>query len=193
MKKQLLTAALILAGFSGANMAQAAETYTVDASHTNILLRVSHLGFSTMVLEALQPQGTLQFDEDHPEKSKINITLKSANIDGDDDKFNAHLHSADFFNAENYPEITFNSTKIKVTGENTGIVTGDLTMLGQTRPVDLNVTFNKGGVNAFSQAKTVGFTASGTLKRSDFGINYALPAVGDEVTLDINLEAAQAK
>ncbi len=188
MKKHLLTLAalpLIAAGTTAAH----AETYTVDASHTNILVSVSHIGFSNMVLEALHPVGTLEFDQTSPESSKINIVMKATNIDGDDEKFNHHLHSADLFNAEKFPEITFNSTSVDVTGENTGKVTGDFTLLGVTKPLTLDVTFNKLGANPFSGKETVGFTATGTLKRSDFGMGYGLPAIGDDITVNINLEA----
>ena len=187
----LTTAAAIMIMGAGGNTAAHAETYDVDASHTNILINVSHLGFSEMVLEALKPEGKLIFDENDPAASKIDIVLKAENIDGDDEKFNSHLHSADFFNAAVYPDITFTSTKIEITGKNTGMVTGDLTLLGVTKPVTLDVVFNKGGVNPFTQKETVGFSATGMMKRSDFGINYGLPMIGDDIALNINLEAVK--
>lgn len=190
MKKLLLTASALIALGITAGGARA-ETYAIDASHTNILLNVSHLGFSTMVLEALKPEGTVVFDQTKPEEGRIELTLQAVHIDGDDEKFNQHLQSADFFNAEQFPVITFKSTEVEVTGENTGKVTGDLTLLGVTKPVTLDVTFNKAGANPFSQKETVGFTATGSLKRSDFGMNYGLPMIGDEVALNINLEAVK--
>lgn len=192
MKKLLLTTGLIFS-FAAPNIAHAADNYTIDASHTNILMSVSHIGFSDMVLEALKPEGTVIFDQENLQNSKVNVTLKAQHIDGDDAKFNDHLHSADLFDAANFPEITFNSTKVEVTGDNTGIVTGDLTLLGVKKPVSLDVTFNKAGVNPFSQAETIGFTASGSLKRSDFGMGYGLPAIGDNIAISINLEAIKAK
>jgi len=190
MKKLILTTLLIV-GVSAPQLAHAQETYTIDASHTNILLRVSHGGFSEMVLEALQPEGTIVFDKENPTKSAVQLTLKSSNIDGDDEKFNEHLHSADFFDAKNHPEITFKSTNIKMIDENTGIITGDLTLRGITKPVNLNVDFNKAGQNPSSKKDVIGFTASGSLNRSDYMMNYGLPFVGDKVTLDINVEATK--
>ncbi|MCD8526101.1 MAG: YceI family protein [Alphaproteobacteria bacterium] len=190
MKKLLLTTSALIALSFTAGAAQA-ETYTVDPSHTNILMNVSHLGFSTMVLEALKPEGTITFDQAKPEEGKVEITMKAIDIDGDDEKFNTHLQSADFFNAEKFATITFKSTKVEVTGANTGKVTGDFTLLGVTKPVTLDVTFNKAGANPFSQKETVGFTASGSIKRSDFGMGYGLPMIGDEVALNINLEAVK--
>lgn len=194
MRKALLTTAVIFGIITPYNTAfAAAERYNVDASHTNILVSVSHLGFSDMVLEALQPEGTLFFDQESPQNSSIEITLKAQNIDGDDEKFNAHLQSADFFDTANFPKITFNSTKIDVTGEDTGVVSGDLTLLGITKPVSLDVKFNKAGTNPFTQAETIGFSAKGKLKRSEFGMGYGLPAIGDDITININLEAIKQK
>lgn len=188
MKKLILTTALIAASTFSTN-AYAQDAYTIDASHTNILLRVSHLGFSEMVIEALNPEGTINFDQENPENSSVELTLKSENIDGDHEKFNEHLHSADFFNAAEYPEITFKSTKVEVTSENTGLITGDLTMLGVTKPVVLETVFNKGGEHPMSKKQVIGFTAKGKLNRSQFGMNYGIPGIGEEVTLDINVEA----
>jgi len=186
MKKILLTTAL--ACTVGLAAPANANTYNVDSSHTNILLRVSHLGFSDMVLEALKPEGTFVFNQESPEKSSVNVVLKTAHIDGDDEKFNGHLQSADFLNIAKFPVATFKSTNIELTGDKTGIVTGDFTLLGVTKPISLDVTFNQAGVNPFTQAETAGFTATGSLKRSDFGMGYGLPAIGDEVKLDINFE-----
>jgi len=191
MKKLLLSTALV-AGFAAPVFAET-TTYTVDPSHTNILMSVSHLGFSTMVLEALKPEGTVKFDQENPQNSAVNITLKAAHIDGDDQKFNAHLQSADFFNATEYPKITFKSTEVKVTGEGKGQVMGDFTLLGITKPVTLDVTFNKAGLNPFSNTETVGFTASTNLKRTDYGMDYGVPAIGDDIKIDINLEAIKAE
>lgn len=192
MKKYLLLFTA-LAAFTASSPRAEAATYNIDASHTNILLKVSHLGFSTMVLEALKPEGTITFDENKPEEGAVNVTLKAEHIDGDDEKFNAHLHNADFFNAVDFPEITFKSNKIEVIDDKTGKVTGDFTLLGITKPVTLDVTFNKAGVNPFSQKETIGFTASGLIKRSDFGMNYGLPMIGEDVAVEIEIEAVKAE
>ncbi|NCT41105.1 MAG: polyisoprenoid-binding protein [Alphaproteobacteria bacterium] len=189
--KKLILGALIILGASTTQSAFAQDTYKIDPSHTNILLEVSHGGFSTMTIEALNPDGTIVFDQENPENSSVNLTLKSENIDGDGEKFNEHLHSADFFNVKEYPEITFKSTSVKVTGENKGTILGDLTLVGITKPVTLDVTFNKAGENPFSKKETIGFSASGLINRSDYKIDYALPFVGEEVTLNINVEATK--
>lgn len=122
-------------------------------------------------------------------QSKVDVTIKTASIEMDDQKWNDHLKNADFFNVEQYPEMTFKSTNVEVTGENTANVTGDLTLLGVTKPVTLNVTHNKTGAHPMNGKSGIGFSATGTLKRSDFGMNYGLPAVGDDVELRIEVEA----
>lgn len=192
MKKWITPLASVILLCMSNNAIAEANRYHIDPAHTNILVNVSHLGFSDMTIEALQPEGKLVFNPDKPQESKIDIVMKAANIDGDDEKFNQHLQSADFFNVAQYPDITFTSTKIDVTGERTAQVTGDLTLLGVTKPLTLDVTFNKAGVNPFSEKETVGFTAHGHLQRSEFGMNYGLPGIGDEVSIIINLEAVQS-
>src|SRR5690606_15131983 len=107
-------------------------------------------------------------------------------------QFDDHLKSADFFDVKKFPEARFVSTKVEKTGEKTGKVTGDLTLNGVTKPVTLDVTFNNKGPHPMNQKPTVGFSATGTVKRSDFGIKYALPAVTDEVQLQIEAEANSA-
>ena len=189
MKKLALTAIMALG--IGLSHGAHAESYIIDPAHTNILMRVSHLGFSDMVPEALKPQGVIHFDESKPDKNAAEVTLQASNIDGDDKKFNEHLQSSDFFNSAEFPVVTFKGTSIQVTGEKTGVLTGDLNLLGVTRPVTLNVTFNQVGVNGFIQVETIDFTATGSFKRSEFGMGYGPPAIGDEITLDINLEAVK--
>ena len=100
----------------------------------------------------------------------------------------AHLKSPDFFDAAKFPTASFKSTKIEVTGPSSGKITGDLTLHGVTKPVTLNASFNGGGINPMSKAYVLGFNATGTVKRSEFGISTYVPAVGDEVTLTISAE-----
>ena len=101
------------------------------------------------------------------------------------------MKNEDFFNVEKFPEMTFKSTGVTVTGENTGDVTGDLTLLGVTKPVTLHVTFNKAGKHPMGDKYAAGFSATGTLRRSDFGMDYGLPMVSDEVELRIEVEGVR--
>jgi polyisoprenoid-binding protein YceI len=107
--------------------------------------------------------------------------------------FNEHLRSADFFEAETYPEVTFRSTKVEAAGEDGLQVTGDLTIKGITRPVVLDVTLNKAAEQPMAKRQAIGFDAITTVKRTDFGLGMFAPNVSDEVTLRITTEAIVPK
>lgn len=164
------------------------ETYTFDKAHTQILFFVDHLGFSKSQGEFHEYSGGFTFNRGEPEKSKIDVTIQTASIDMDHEKWNAHMKNEDFFDVEKFPTMTFKSTGISVTGDDTANITGDLTILGVTKPVTLAVTHNKSGVHPFSGKFVAGFSASGTVKRSEFGMDYGLPAVGDDIELRIEVE-----
>lgn len=170
----------------------AADTYRIDPAHTSVLLKANHIGFSNVYLKVRDVEGEFVFDKEKPEKSSVTVTMKADSIDGFHEKFNEHLHSADFFQTDAYPIITFASTGIEVTGENTAKITGDLTIKGLTQPATLNVTLNKAGQNPFSSDYRAGFSGTATIKRSDYGITYALPAVADEVGIVLEVEGVMA-
>lgn len=188
MKKLLLTAAaagmLVLPTQAQAQI----EKYNFDKAHTQILFFVNHLGFSMSQGEFLDYDGHFIFDRGEPSKSSVQVQIMTESIDMDDEKWDEHLKSADFFNVEKFPTMTFDSKNIEVTGDNTANITGDLTMLGVTKPVTLAVTYNKSGVHPFSGKYVSGFSATGTVKRSDFGMTYGLPGVADEVQLRLEVE-----
>lgn len=165
------------------------ETYTLDKPHTQVIFNINHLGFSNSYGKFTDYEGTITLDRDNLANSSVEVTIQTGSIDLDDEKWNAHMKNEDFFNVEKYPTMTFKSTHVEVTGDNTANVTGDLTLLGETRPVTLAVTHNKSGKHPMADKQGVGFSATGTLKRSDFGMNYGLPMVEDEVDLIIEVEA----
>lgn len=164
------------------------EKYTFDKAHTQILFFVNHLGFSNSQGEFLEYDGNFMFNRAEPEKSSIDVTIQTASIDMDDEKWDDHMKNEDFFNVEEFPTMTFKSTGIEVTGENTADITGDLTLLGVTKPVTLSVTHNKSGKHPFGEKYVAGFSAHATLKRSEFGMDYGLPMVGDDVEIRIEVE-----
>lgn len=168
--------------------AQAAN-YTFDKAHTQILFNINHLGFSQSYGEFLDYDGTIMFDEDAPETGSVDVTIKTASIDMDDEKWDEHLKDEDYFNVEKFPDMTFKSTAITRTGDNTADMVGDLTILGVTQPVTLAVTHNKSGKHAFSGKYVSGFSATGIIKRSDFGMKKGLPLVSDDVNLILEVEA----
>jgi polyisoprenoid-binding protein YceI len=175
-------------GFASAAQAEAAK-YVLDKPHTQILFTVNHLGFSNSVGKFTDYNGFVNFDEATPADSSVEVTIKTASVDLNDAAWNDHMKKPDFFNVEKFPDMTFKSTKVEVTGEKTANITGDLTLLGVTKPVVLATVFNQAGKHPMSGKLGAGFSATGTLKRSDFGMNYGLPMVGDDVKITIEAEA----
>lgn len=167
--------------------------YKIDASHTRVVYGISHLGFSMMPGRFHDIDGTIHFDPANPESAMVDIVINPATVTMDDATLDGKLVGENFFNVAAHPTITFKSTHITKTGDNTGTVTGNVTLLGVTKPVSLDVVFNKKAFNKYAGTDMVGFSATGKLKRSDFGMNYLLPDVGDEVTLNIQVEAAGPK
>ncbi len=188
--KHLFFATLASIGLLTALPAIAApEKYEFDKSHTRILFFIDHLGYSDTVGEFTAYDIALAFDEKAPETSTLDVTLKPASIRTPSEALDKHLQNADFFNTEKFPDIRFVSTAIKKTGDNTGDVTGNLTMLGVTKPVVLKVKFNKGDYHPKTNMFVAGFTGEAVVKRSEFGMNYGIPMVGDDVRLLVHTEA----
>jgi len=190
MKRILLaTAAVVILSLPVA--AQAADNYQLDPTHTNIVWRASHFGFSSPSGRFGIKEGTLSLDEATLEKSTINVTIDAASLVTGIDKFDDHLKSEDFLDTSKFPDATFKSTKVELAaGKNHATVTGDLTLHGVTKPVTLDVTLNKQGDHPMNQKKTVGFSATTTIKRSEFGIDKYAPGVSDEVVITIEAEAS---
>ncbi|MCL9685708.1 YceI family protein [Legionella maioricensis] len=187
----LLALLIAVFSFSAATYAEQ-ETFTLDKNHTYVLWSIKHLGFSTQVGK-FYATGQLVLDKDHPDQSKVNATIKIADIATGLPELDKHLKDKLFFNQEKFPTATFVSDKVQVLGKDTAKVQGMLTLHGVTKPVTLDVTLNKTGINPISNKNAVGFTASTEIKRSDFGMNTLLPDLGDEVTIQIGAEAYQDK
>jgi polyisoprenoid-binding protein YceI len=167
-----------------------AGTYALDKTHTNVGFRVSHLGFSHYTANFDDVSGKLTFDPAKPEAMTVEATIdpKSLDLNAPPAGFHDALLSKTWFDAAAFPAITFKSTKVVVTGPKTADVTGDLTLHGVTKPVTLAATFNGGyAANAFDGAR-IGFSGKGTLKRSDFGMGYGLPAPGTNFGVGDNVE-----
>jgi polyisoprenoid-binding protein YceI len=186
---------VMLAGLLGAAMsAQAAPvTYKLDPNHTMVLFSWSHFGFSNPVADIGIGDGTLVFDQQNPSKSTVDVTLPLSNLDTHVPALDKHLKEPDFFDADKYPTITFKSTSVQSLGGKHYKVTGDLTVHGVTKPVVLNATLNNVGPHPMTGQQTVGFNATGTLKRSDFGLGAYVPKVSDDIQLTITTEASVPK
>ncbi|WP_188260424.1 YceI family protein [Azospirillum tabaci] len=191
--KRLLSAAALSALVALPLTAQAAPVaYKLDPAHTAVVFIVDHLGFAKAMGRFNTVAGELSFDKDAADKSSLSVTIDTTSVDTNHAKRDEHLKSPDFFNAKEFPKMTFKSTKIEKTGEKTGKLHGDLTLLGVTKPVVLDVAFNKDGVSPASKMDTVGFSARGTIKRSDFGMKYGVPNIGDDIQIIIESEAVKA-
>jgi len=191
MTRLLLSAATAVLLFVPSSAQAQIETYSFDKAHTQILFFVNHLGFSNSQGEFHDYDGHFLFDRGEPGKSSVDVTIQTSSIDMDDEKWDAHMKNADFFDVEKFPTMTFKSTGIDVTGENTANITGDLTILGVSKPAVLAVTHNKSDKHAFSGKFVAGFSATTTVKRSDYGMTYGLPLVGDEAQIRIEVEGVR--
>lgn len=188
MRIRLLTTALIALAAGPAFAAPV--TYTLDPAHTNVVAQWSHFGFSHPFANFGDVQGTLVYDADDVAASRVEVTLPLSGLEAFSAEFNAHLRTADFFDADTYPNATFKSTRVEAAGEGRLKVTGDLTIKDVTRPVVLDVTLNKAAVHPMTNVPAIGFDASATILRTEFGVGAYAPHVGDEVTLRITTEAA---
>lgn len=166
----------------------ALDKYTFDRSHSFVGFSINHFGYSNPEGK-WYVEGDLQLDEKNPKDSKVNVTIDVANLITGIPKLDEHLKGADFFDVAKYPTATFVSDKVTVTGKDTAKVQGMLTLRGVTKPVTLNVKLNKAAVNPMNNKMTAGFSATTTLKRSQFGMDAYTPGLGDEVKLTIEVEA----
>ena len=201
--RKILTAAVALAALAGAPAM--AETYQVDIKHSSFVFAANHIAFTDVFGLFRDWGGELTFDPKEPEKTKVRIEVKTESLDTNDLRMqaqggvrgrNEHLRSADFFNVKEFPTMVFESTKIEKTGEKTGKLHGNVTLLGVTKPVVFDVTFNKVAphpVPAYKGVMTAGFTITGTIKRTDWGMKFGVPNVSDEVKLWIGIEANEKK
>jgi polyisoprenoid-binding protein YceI len=179
----------LVAGLGAAAPAFAnVESYVVDKDHTHVLFEVNHMGFSTFVGQFTAFDGAFSFDREEPSKSVVEFTIDLTGISTNVPKLDEHLKSPDFFDVAQFPTATFKSTAIEVTGETTAKITGDLTLHGVTKPVTLEATLNKADKHPFFDAYVAGFSATTVITRAAFGITTYAPAVGDAVTIQINME-----
>ena len=183
MKRVLAVATLSLPVFA------MADSYTIDPTHTYPNFTVNHLGFSTMHGRFDKSAGTISMDRAKGTGS-VEVVIDMASVNTGFQKRDDHLRSPDFFGATEFPEMTFKSTKVAFQGAG-ATVEGQLTMKGVTKPVTLNVDSINCGVHPMNKKDVCGFNATAKIRRSDFGVNYALPAVGDDISLNIEVEAVK--
>ncbi len=189
IRSSMLVAALALAS----STALAADPYTIDPSHTQVEFTYSHFGYSHITGHFDKVEGDFLFDAKDPTKSSVQVNIPMDSISVGVPALDADLRSDMFFDPAKFPLATFQSTSVTSTGANKLAVAGDLTIHGVTKPVTLDVTINKIGMHPMRQVAAVGFDATATIKRSDFGVDKYVPNVGDDVTLHITMEAFAPK
>ena len=164
------------------------DTYDLDKPHTQILFSVDHMGFSHSNGKFLGYEGHFKLDYDHPEHASVEAVIRTGSVDMGDPAWDKAVKG--IFKTDKFPDMTFKSTAVRLQSKKTADVTGNLTLLGVTRPVTLHVTFNKEGRNPFGKY-ICGFSASADIRRSDFGMKDYLPMVGDDVHIVIETEGVR--
>ena len=192
----LLSAALLFAPLATPALAQAVAstnpaevqsgTYSVDPLHTQVGFSLLHMGFSHFDGHFAEASGSLTLSVSDPAASKLSVSLPTASVSTPVAKLNEELVAPEWFDAAKFPTISFVSTKVTPLGKDSAKVAGNLTLHGVTKPVVLTAHFVGAGVNPIDKKYTVGFDATGKIKRSDFCVSTYLPLIGDEVTLSIN-------
>lgn len=179
---------LMLIGMAGMfQLADAADTYEVDASHSMIIFRAKHMGVSYNYGRFNEFSGNLAVDETDAANSMIELEVKAASVDTGNEKRDQHLRSPDFFNAKQFPVITFKSTEVKKVDEDTLEVTGDLELHGVKKSVTVEVAITGKGKNQQGTA-LIGFETTFTIKRSEFGMDYGIGAVSDDIRITVSVE-----
>lgn len=171
-------------------------TYAIDASHSHVGFSVKHMMFATVRGSFSRVEGTIVADYDDPAKSSVEVTIDASSIATGDEKRDAHLRSADFFDVETYPTITFRSTSVEARSDDEFSIEGDLTIRGVTRPVRIQAEFTGTGTNPWG-AEVAGFSGKTKIDRKEFGLtwNAALEKggvlVGDEIKIELEVEATK--
>ena len=158
--------------------------YRLDPAHATLLFKVNHLGLSTYVGRFNEFNAVLDFDAANPEAASLEAVIEVGSLDVNNRPFADTLTGPGWFDAENHPQARFVSNDIEITGDNTGIARGSLTLKGVTRPLDIEIIFNGGANNLLTNAYTIGFDAKTSFNRSDYGMRKFRGFVGDKVRLE---------
>lgn len=187
--KSIVKSIVISASFFMLTSALASEEkYQFDPNHTFVVFQINHLGFSTQTGK-WPANGTLILNQAHPEKSKVDVTIKINDMITGNSELNKHLEGALFFDATKFPTATYTSNKVILTSKDAATAEGVLTLHGVSKPVTLHIILNKIGKNPVNDQMSVGFSATTEINRSEFDVKGFIPAVSDAVKLNIEAEA----
>ena len=189
MKKIRLSACCLFltASFASATYALP-QTYTIDPLHTAVTWHVSHFGFSNPSGK-WYANGTMVLDDANPSTASVKVNIDIAKLVTGIPKLDYNLLGSAFLDDVRYPKATFVSTKLVMLDKTKGELTGNLTLHGVTKPVVLSFVYNKIGIDPITKKQTIGFSATTIIQRSDYGITTYVPSIGDDVKLDIEVEA----
>jgi len=168
-------------------------SWTIDPAHSEITFNVRHMMITNVRGRMERFTGTIDFDEENPALSTVEVQIEAASVNTRDAQRDAHLRSADFFNADTYPYLTFRSKRVEVIDEDQGRIYGDLTIRDITRPVTLDVTYNGLATSPWGQT-VAGFSATTKINRQDWGLTWNVPLanggvlVGERITLSLEVE-----
>jgi polyisoprenoid-binding protein YceI len=168
----------------------AASEFRIDPVHSQVFFSASHDGYTNPMGRMHVKSGTFRFDDADWSSAQVDATIDVASLDMGDAPWNRKLLSA-YFDVSNHPTARFVSTRVEKTGDRRGVVHGNLTLLGRTRPVDLQVTFNRAAVNGYTLQYIAGFSADAAFKRSAFGMTRETKSVGDDVTVHLEIEGSR--
>ncbi len=184
---KIISAALLATVFAAPALAEPV-VYTIDNHHTYPRFSYSHFGYSKQLQRFDKTSGTVTLDAE-ARTASVDITIDMTSVDTGYDTFNEHIQGKDFFDTADYPTATFKSTKVTFNGDAPATIEGNLTMKGVTRPVTLTVTSFKSAPHPMAKKPAIGASATTVVKRTEFNAGKYAPAVSDEVTIDIALEA----
>lgn len=188
------TAGLVVAALLALAPAAQAAPYVMDKSHAQVTFGVSHIGFSMVRGHFREFEATIDFDPGNVEATKVDFRIDAASIETFWEARDRDLKSRNFLNVAEHPYITFKTTSVVPTGTETADVTGDVTILGVTKPVTFQAKLNKLAPSPFNRDTTIaGFTVTGELDRTEFGMTYAAPAIGSIVEIRLELEMSPAR
>lgn len=166
--------------------------YKIDPTHTATVFSWNHFGFSTPSANFSDIQGVIKVDNSKPANSSVNVTIPLSSVNTNVPALDKEFQEEAWFNAAKYPNITFKSTKVETKDKKHFKITGDLTVKGVTKPVVLDAVLNKQGEHPMAKVPAIGFNATTSFKRSDFGLGNYVPNVGDKITVNITTEATVA-
>jgi polyisoprenoid-binding protein YceI len=165
--------------------------YQLDPAHVTVLFKINHMGLSTFVGRFNKVDASLEFDPANIAAARLSAVINIASIDVNNTSLEDTLRGGSWFDTEKYPQAFFTTSHVSVIDRDTAVFTGNLTLHGVTAPIDLTVHFNGGANNMLTGFYTLGFSATSTFNRSAYGIDYLIPAIGDQIDLEVFAEFQQ--